>query len=35
MFFLAGLGAIEFAAFGKTYAVYGGIFILISIAWAW
>ena len=21
--------------FGKTYAVYGGVFIVISIAWAW
>ena len=21
--------------FGKTYAVYGGIFIVMSIAWAW
>jgi small multidrug resistance family-3 protein len=22
-------------SFGKTYAVYGGIFILMSIGWAW
>ncbi len=22
-------------SFGKTYAVYGGIFIVMSIAWAW
>ena len=21
--------------FGKTYAVYGGVFIVMSIAWAW
>ncbi len=21
--------------FGKTYAVYGGLFIIMSIAWAW
>ena len=21
--------------FGKTYAVYGGVFIVLSIAWAW
>jgi small multidrug resistance family-3 protein len=23
------------SSFGKTYAVYGGIFIIMSIAWAW
>lgn len=22
-------------SFGKTYAVYGGIFVVMSIAWAW
>ena len=22
-------------SFGKTYAVYGGVFIVMSIAWAW
>ena len=22
-------------SFGKTYAVYGGVFVVMSIAWAW
>jgi small multidrug resistance family-3 protein len=25
----------QITSFGKTYAVYGAIFILMSIAWAW
>lgn len=25
----------EFASFGKVYAVYGGIFIIMSIFWGW
>ena len=25
----------QITSFGKTYAVYGGIFVVMSIAWAW
>ena len=35
---LAGYGAVatwQPTSFGKTYAVYGALFIVMSIAWAW
>jgi small multidrug resistance family-3 protein len=25
----------QVTSFGKTYAVYGGVFVVMSIAWAW
>ncbi len=25
----------EFASFGKVYAAYGGIFIILSVLWGW
>ena len=29
------VATLQTTSFGKTYAVYGGVFIVMSIAWAW
>jgi small multidrug resistance family-3 protein len=29
------VATLQTTSFGKTYAVYGGIFVVMSIAWAW
>ena len=29
------IATLQATSFGKTYAVYGGIFVVMSIAWAW
>lgn len=29
------VATLQTTSFGKTYAVYGGVFVVMSIAWAW
>ncbi|MDO7854225.1 YnfA family protein [Hymenobacter convexus] len=29
------VATLQNTSFGKTYAVYGGVFVVMSIAWAW